>query len=60
LVVSDEIVNAANGFALDGEMDADGETGLLPSGDGIPGGDAVIKLGVGGTRRPSSRVRPTL
>jgi aminopeptidase N len=60
LVVSDEIVNAANGFALDGEMDANGETGLLPSGDGIPGGDAVIKLGVGGTRRPSSRVRPTL
>jgi methionine-rich copper-binding protein CopC len=58
LIVSDDIVDVANGLALDGEMDADGKTSLLPSGDGVPGGDAVIKFGVGGTRRPSSRVRP--
>jgi len=59
LVVSDGIVDAVNGLALDGEMGGDGQSRLLPSGDGIPGGDAVIKLGVGGSRRPSSRVRPT-
>jgi hypothetical protein len=58
LVVSDDIVDVANGLALDGEMDVGGQSGLLPSGDGIPGGDAVIELGVGGSRRPSSRVQP--
>ena len=58
LVVSDDIVDVANGLALDGEMDVDGTSGLLPSGDGKPGGDAVIKLGVGGSRRPGSRSRP--
>ena len=59
LVVSDEIVNTANGLALDGEMTGPLKTTALPSGDGVPGGDAVIKFGVGGSRRPSSRVRPT-
>lgn len=59
MVVSDDIVDVSNGLALDGEMDADGKTSLLPSGDGVPGGDAVIKLVVSGSRRPGSRVRPT-
>jgi hypothetical protein len=59
LVVSDDIIDVANGLALDGEMTGPLKTTALPSGDGVPGGDAVIELGVGGSRRPSSRVRPT-
>jgi hypothetical protein len=59
LVVNDDIVDVANGLALDGEMTGPLKTTALPSGDGVPGGDAVIKLGVGGSRRPSSRVQPT-
>jgi hypothetical protein len=59
VVVGDGIVDAASGLALDGEMDAGDESGLLPSGDGVPGGDAIFNLDVGGSRRPSSRVRPT-
>ena len=58
LIVSDDVVDAANGLAQDGEMDAGDESGLLPSGDGVPGGDAVFKLDVGGSRRSSSRLRP--
>jgi len=58
VVVGDGVIDTASGLALDGEMDAGGESGLLPSGDGVPGGDAVFELGVGGSRRPSSRVRP--
>ena len=59
LVVSDDIVDVANGLALDGEMTGPLKTTALPSGDGVPGGDAVIKFGAGGSRRPSSRVQPT-
>lgn len=58
LVVSDDLVDVANGLALDGEMTGPLKTTALPSGDGVPGGDAVIKFGVGGIRRPSSRVQP--
>ena len=59
VVVSDGIVDAESGLALDGEMDVGGHLGLLPSGDGVPGGNAVIKLGVGGRHRPGLRLRPT-
>jgi len=58
LIISDALVDAASGLALDGEMTGPGKTTALPSGDGVPGGDAVINLEVGGSRRPSSRVRP--
>ena len=58
LIISDDLVDAASGLALDGEMGAGDESGFLPSGDGVSGGDAVFDLGVGGSRRPSSRVRP--
>jgi len=59
LIVSDGIVDAVSGLALDGEMTGPLKTVALPSGDGVPGGDAIFNLDVGGSRRPSSRVRPT-
>jgi len=57
LVLSDTVVDASGGLALDGEMvDAAGQA-LLPSGDGLPGGAAVIGFEVLGSRRPSQRLR---
>jgi hypothetical protein len=52
LVVDDAIVDAAAGLALDGEIDS----GSLPSGDGIAGGDAVIEVELETSRRPVGRV----
>jgi aminopeptidase N len=58
LLLGDTVVDASGGLALDGEMvDAAGQT-LLPSGDGLPGGAAVIGFEVLGSRRPSQRLRP--
>jgi aminopeptidase N len=57
LIVGDTVVDA-NGFALDGEMLAPLKTNVLPSGDGSPGGDAVIPFGVVGTRGPTRRTGP--
>ena len=57
LTVSDDIVDAATGLAFDGEMtDAFGEA-VMPSGDGVAGGAAVIRFGVIGSRRPTGRQR---
>jgi aminopeptidase N len=57
LTVSDAIVDAADGLAFDGEMtDTFGER-LMPSGDGVEGGSAVIRFGVSGSRRPTARRR---
>ncbi len=57
LTVSDEVIDAATGHAFDGEMtDAFGEA-VMPSGDGVEGGDAVIRFGVTGSRRPTGRQR---
>ncbi len=55
LVVSDSIIDA-NGFALDGELTAPLKTAALPSGDGSPGGDAVITFVAIGTRGPARRI----
>jgi hypothetical protein len=51
LVIDDTLLGAADGLALDGEVG-----GLLPSGDGVPGGDAVLDFAVLGTRSPDRRV----
>ena len=56
LTIDDAIVGAATGFALDGEI-ASGPS-LLPSGDGVAGGDAVIKFVTVVSRRPSARRGP--
>lgn len=50
LVVADSIVDAENGLALDGELSTPLKTAAEPSGDGSPGGDAVIALAAIGTR----------
>ncbi len=44
LVIDDRIVGAANGLALDGELPGSPGPAVLPSGDGVPGGIAVIEL----------------
>jgi hypothetical protein len=56
LTIDDAIVGAATGFALDGEI-ASGPS-LLPSGDGVAGGDAVIEFVTVVSRRPSARRGP--
>jgi hypothetical protein len=53
LRVSDDIVDTAAGLALDGEID--GASPVLPSGDGVAGGDALIHFRVDGIRRPLRR-----
>jgi aminopeptidase N len=58
LIVSDDVVDAEDGIALDGEIDTANGTGVLPSGDGVAGGDTVVDYIVDGTRRPSRRVTP--
>jgi aminopeptidase N len=57
LTISDHVVDAEDGIALDGEIDEAHGTGLLPSGDGLPGGTAVVEFGVAGVRRAGSRHR---
>jgi hypothetical protein len=58
LHIDDAIVDTESGLALDGEIEESSLTSGLPSGDGIPGGDALIRFAVGGVRRVSSRVKP--
>jgi len=58
LHVDDTIVDVESGLALDGEIESSSLKDSLPSGDGIPGGDAVIKFAVTGIRSASRRVRP--
>ena len=59
LIVSDDIVDAEDGLALDGELE-EIHGSLLPSGDGLAGGDAVVEFGVTGLRRATRRVAPRL
>jgi hypothetical protein len=47
LTVSDAVVSSLNSIALDGEMVDSDDAASLPSGDGSPGGAAVIRFGVG-------------
>ena len=55
LTISDAITGAGSGDALDGEIgDGSGE-GVLPSGDGTPGGPAVVRFAV--VRPPRRHVR---
>jgi hypothetical protein len=57
VVVSDQIVDAEDGIALDGELDP--VRSSLPSGDGVAGGEAVIEFGVIGVRpSPVRRLAP--
>jgi hypothetical protein len=42
LTVQDAVVDVAAGIALDGEVADPSDPGSLPSGEGLPGGDAVI------------------
>ena len=58
LVVSDSVVDAESGLALDGELTAPMKTTALPSGDGSPGGDTVIAFATIGTRGPARRNTP--
>jgi len=55
LTIHDGVVDAAGGIALDGEI-ADTH---LPSGDGLPGGDAEIRFTVDGNRYRLGRRLPT-
>lgn len=52
VVIRDSVRDDAAGLALDGEIGAGG----LPSGDGVPGGDALLPFTVAGPRPP----RPVL
>jgi hypothetical protein len=46
LTISAGVLSVASGLALDGEIDVPVDIGSLPSGDGEPGGDAVIRFSV--------------
>jgi hypothetical protein len=46
LVISAEIVDVVGDLSLDGEMQVGPWDPLLPSGDGLPGGDAIIHFAV--------------
>jgi len=56
LTIDDGVVGAAAGLALDGELTSDHS--LLPSGDGVAGGDAVIEFKTVVSRRPAARRAP--
>ena len=56
--IDDAIVDVAAGVALDGELSGPPGPAIFPSGDGVPGGDAVVEYVVVGTRRPTTRTRP--
>jgi hypothetical protein len=47
LVVSDAVTDAASGQSLDGELTSPSDPAALPSGDGQPGGAAVLRFAVG-------------
>jgi hypothetical protein len=47
LTVYDGIVDVSAGLALDGELSDPTDPGALPSGDGLPGGDAVVRFTAG-------------
>jgi len=55
LVVTDGVVDATGGLALDGELGPGRGTTALPSGDGIAGGDAIIQFYAPAYRRPQAR-----
>ncbi len=59
LVVHDDIVAAESGIALDGELGEGRWTALLPSGDGVAGGAAVVRFSAIRRLRPSGRLHPT-
>ena len=44
LTVHDGIVDVSAGLSLDGELADPADPEALPSGDGLPGGDAVVRL----------------
>ncbi|MHC4130301.1 MAG: M1 family aminopeptidase, partial [Planctomycetota bacterium] len=46
LTVQDGIVDVAAGLALDGELADPADPEALPSGDGLPGGDAILRFTV--------------
>jgi hypothetical protein len=46
LTIQDGIVDVAAGLALDGELADPSDPQALPSGDGLPGGSAVIRFAV--------------
>ena len=46
LTVYDGIVDVSAGLALDGELADPADPGALPSGEGRPGGDAVVRFTV--------------
>jgi len=59
LLVSDEVAGSATGLRLDGELPGGSGAGVLPSGDGVPGGAAVIELrAVPSGRRVAGRRTP--
>jgi hypothetical protein len=43
VTVADEILTQGSGYAIDGELTA-AQTSTFPSGDGVPGGDAVFSF----------------
>ncbi|MEE9212547.1 MAG: M1 family aminopeptidase [Phycisphaeraceae bacterium] len=51
LTISDAIIDLAAGLALDGEVADPSDASALPSGEGLPGGEAVIRFTV--TPRPA-------
>ena len=56
LTIDDAIIGVAAGLALDGEITSD--PSLLPSGDGVAGGDTVVEFVTVVSRRPSARRAP--
>jgi hypothetical protein len=44
LTISDGIVDVAAGLSLDGELSDSADPQALPSGDGLPGGDGVVRF----------------
>jgi aminopeptidase N len=58
LTIDDGVVDAAAGIPLDGEIWETSGLADLPSGDGRPGGDAVLVFRSVGSRRPTTRATP--
>ena len=54
LTISQAVTGGANGMALDGEVSNPVDPSALPSGDGLPGGSAVVRFDV--VRAPRPRV----
>ena len=57
LKIRDTVVDV-QGLALDGEFDTPIKPTFLPTGNGVPGGDAVIEFNVVGSRRGLERKAP--